>query len=101
LDADLAICRLAHKQGSVFVETDDAEADADGRQDIFGIVKQGQDKSIREAEANGADSGVCVTWVGCSCSRRLVMKRWMIDWYARCQSASAGSIGELWRARIS
>ena len=53
MDADLAICRLAHEQGSVFVETDDAEADADGRQDIFGIVKQGQDKSIREAEANG------------------------------------------------
>jgi hypothetical protein len=69
LDADLAICRLAHKQGSVFVETDDAEADADGRQDIFGIVKQGQDKSIREAEANGGliDAGTGVGIGVCLC----------------------------------
>jgi hypothetical protein len=60
LHADLAICRLAHEQGSVLVEADDAEADANGGQDIFGIVKQGQDKSIREAEANGWLFGIGV-----------------------------------------
>jgi hypothetical protein len=67
LDADLATCRLAHEQGSVLVETDHAEADADGRQDTFGIVKQGQDKSIREAEANGWLIGVGVGVCVCLC----------------------------------
>ena len=58
-------------------------------------------ESALESASACADSGVCVTWVGCSCSRRLVMKRRMLDWYARCQSPSAGSMGELWRAANS